>query len=93
MEGNDALGYPKLPIGLKYPVLDHGYVILRDVMGTDEDIVRAARISYGEGTRKVSEDQALIDHLMRHRHTSPFEMPVLRFQVKLPIFVERQWVR
>lgn len=80
-------------IGKKFPVLDHGYVILRDVMGDDQSIINAARISYQQGTRKVSEDAGLIDHLMRHRHTSPFEMPVLRFQVKLPIFVERQWVR
>ena len=80
-------------IGKKFDVLDQGYVILRDVMGDDQSIVNAARISYQQGTRKVSEDAGLIDHLMRHRHTSPFEMPVLRFQVKLPIFVERQWVR
>lgn len=80
-------------LGKKFEVLNHGYVILRDVMGSDEDIERAARISYQTGTREVSKTAALIDRLMRDRHTSPFELPVLQFQVKLPIFVERQWVR
>ena len=79
-------------VGKKFPLLDHGFVILRDVMGKDQDVAEIARISYGE-VSNPSKDENLIDHLMRHRHTSPFEMPVLRFQVKLPIFVERQWVR
>ena len=75
-------------------VLDHGYVKLVDVMGSDSEICKAARVSYHEeSTKKVHEDKGLIDHLMRHRHTSPFEMGVLKFEVKLPIFVERQWVR
>ena len=79
-------------IGKKFDVLDHGYVILRDVMGEDKDVAEIARISYGQ-VKNPSENAGLLDHLMRHRHTSPFEMPVLRFHVKLPIFVERQWVR
>ena len=75
-------------------VLNHGYIKLVDVMGSDAEICTAARVSYHEGsTKKVNEDRGLIDHLMRHRHTSPFEMGVLKFEVKLPIFVERQWVR
>ena len=82
------------PVGRKYKVLNHGHVILRGVFGTDQDIVNAARISYHEDSnRKVTDDAGLLDYLMRHHHTSPFEMVVFRFQVKLPIFVERQWVR
>lgn len=77
----------------EYSVLDHGFVRLIDYMGDDAAIVRAARVSYGKGTRKVSEDRALIRYLMRHRHTSPFEMVELKFHVKLPIFVARQWIR
>jgi thymidylate synthase (FAD) len=79
-------------IGKKFDVLDQGFVILRDVMGKDQDVAEIARISYGQ-VSNPSKDADLIDHLMRHRHTSPFEMPVIRLQVKLPIFVERQWVR
>ena len=75
-------------------VLDKGYIKLVDVMGSDEDICVAARVSYHEAsTKKVSEDKGLIDHLLRHRHTSPFEMGEMKFEIKLPIFVERQWVR
>lgn len=73
------------------PVLDHGYVKLLDVMGTDESVVDAARISYDR--RGKSEDRALIRYLLRHRHTTPFEMAVLKFEVKMPIFVARQWIR
>lgn len=81
-------------IGESADILDHGYIQLVDVMGSDEDICKAARVSYHEGsTTKVNEDRGLIDHLMRHRHTSPFEMGVMKFEIKLPIFVERQWVR
>lgn len=80
-------------IGKQFPVLNSGYVMLVDVMGSDAEIARAARVSYGEGTKKVHDDAGLIDHLMRMRHTSPFEMAELKFEIKVPIFVERQWVR
>lgn len=75
------------------PVLDHGFIRVIDYMGDDAAIVEAARVSYGRGTRKVSEDAGLIRYLMRHRHTTPFEMCVIKFHVKLPIFVARQWIR
>lgn len=75
------------------PLLDHGFVRVIDYMGDDAAIVQAARVSYGRGTRKVQEDQGLIDYLMRHRHTTPFEMCEIKFHVKLPIFVARQWIR
>ena len=78
---------------LTIPVLDKGFVRLVDQMGDDRAIVQAARVSYGEGTKTVREDAALIDYLMRHRHTSPFEMVVFKFHVKAPIFVARQWFR
>lgn len=80
-------------LGNSYPVLDHGFVRLVDVMGDDEAIVQAARVSYGKGTKSVSEDRGLIRFLMRHKHTSPFEMVEFKFHVKLPIFVARQWIR
>ncbi len=80
-------------LGNSYPVLDHGFVRLIDVMGDDAAIVQAARVSYGKGTKSVSEDRGLIRFLMRHRHTSPFEMVEFKFHVKLPIFVARQWIR
>jgi thymidylate synthase (FAD) len=75
------------------PVLDHGFVRVVDYMGDDGAVVQAARVSYGRGTRKVSEDKGLIDYLMRHRHSTPFEMCEIKFHVKLPIFVARQWIR
>ncbi|HEX7007431.1 MAG TPA: FAD-dependent thymidylate synthase [Alphaproteobacteria bacterium] len=75
------------------PVLDHGFVRVIDYMGDDGAIVQAARVSYGRGTKKVSEDQGLINYLMRHRHTTPFEMCEIKYHVKLPIFVARQWIR
>jgi thymidylate synthase (FAD) len=75
------------------PVLDHGFVRVIDYMGDDAAIVQAARVSYGRGTRKVSEDAGLIRYLMRHRHTTPFEMCEIKYHVKLPIFVARQWIR
>jgi thymidylate synthase (FAD) len=75
------------------PVLDHGFVRVIDYMGDDAAIVQAARVSYGRGTRKVSEDRGLINYLLRHRHTTPFEMCEIKFHVKLPIFVARQWIR
>src|SRR5579862_9378768 len=75
------------------PVLDHGFVRVIDYMGDDAAVVQAARVSYGRGTRRVSEDQGLINYLMRHRHTTPFEMCEIKYHVKLPIFVARQWIR
>jgi thymidylate synthase (FAD) len=75
------------------PVLDHGFVRVIDYMGDDGAVVQAARVSYGRGTRKVSEDKALIFYLLRHRHTTPFEMCEIKYHVKLPIFVARQWIR
>jgi thymidylate synthase (FAD) len=75
------------------PVLDHGFVRVIDYMGDDAGVVQAARVSYGKGTKKVSEDKGLIHYLMRHRHTTPFEMCEIKYHVKLPIFVARQWIR
>jgi len=75
------------------PVLDHGFVRVIDYMGDDAAIVQAARVSYGRGTRAANEDRGLIRYLMRHRHSTPFEMCEAKFHVKLPIFVARQWIR
>jgi thymidylate synthase (FAD) len=75
------------------PVLDHGFVRVIDYMGDDAAIVQAARVSYGKGTRRVNEDRGLIRYLMRHHHTTPFEMCELKLHCKLPIFVARQWIR
>lgn len=75
------------------PVLDHGFVRVIDYMGTDSAIVQAARVSYGKGTKKVNEDAGLINYLLRHRHTTPFEMCEIKFHIKLPIFIARQWIR
>jgi thymidylate synthase (FAD) len=75
------------------PVLDHGFVRVIDYMGDDAAIVQAARVSYGKGTKKLREDEGLIRYLMRHRHTTPFEMCEIKFHIKLPIFVARQWIR
>ncbi len=75
------------------PVLDHGFIRVVDYMGDDPAIVQAARVSYGRGTRRPSEDRGLIRYLMRHRHTTPFEMCEIKLHVKLPIFVARQWIR
>jgi thymidylate synthase (FAD) len=75
------------------PVLDHGFVRVIDYMGTDASVVQAARVSYGKGTKKVNEDQALVNYLLRHHHTTPFEMCEIKLHVKLPIFVARQWIR
>ncbi len=74
-------------------VLDHGFVRVIDYMGDDAAIVQAARVSYGRGTRRVSEDSGLIRYLMRHRHSTPFEMCEIKYHVKLPIFIARQWIR
>jgi thymidylate synthase (FAD) len=75
------------------PVLDHGFVRVIDYMGDDAAVVQAARVSYGKGTRKARDDAGLIKYLMRHRHTTPFEMCEIKYHVKLPIFVARQWIR
>lgn len=77
----------------EFQVLDKGFVRLVDYYGSDSRIVQAARVSYGEGTKTVSQDGALIDYLLRHQHTSPFEQVVFTFHLKMPIFVARQWVR
>jgi thymidylate synthase (FAD) len=77
----------------EYKCLNSGFVRLVDFMGGDESIVQAARVSYGKGTKTVNEDHGLIRYLMRHLHTTPFEMVELKFHVKLPIFVARQWIR
>ena len=75
------------------PLLDHGFIRVIDYMGDDSAVVQAARVSYGRGTRKVSEDRGLIRYLMRHWHSTPFEMCEIKLHVKLPIFVARQWIR
>jgi len=77
----------------KLPVLDDGFVCLVDVMGDDQAIVQAARVSYGEGTRQVSDDRGLIRYLLRHRHTTPFEMVEIKFLVRVPMDTWRQWIR
>jgi thymidylate synthase (FAD) len=74
-------------------VLDHGFVRVIDYMGDDGAVVQAARVSYGKGTKRLNEDRGLIQYLMRHRHTTPFEMCEIKYHVKLPIFVARQWIR
>ena len=75
------------------PILDHGFVRVVDYMGNDTSIVQAARVSYGKGTKKVSTDSGLIKYLMRHWHSTPFEMCEIKYHVKLPIFIARQWIR
>ncbi len=75
------------------PVLDQGFIRVIDYMGDDGAVVQAARVSYGRGTKKISEDRGLIRYLMRHHHTTPFEMCEIKFHVKLPVFVARQWIR
>ncbi|CAN2109776.1 FAD-dependent thymidylate synthase [Wolbachia pipientis] len=77
----------------EHKVLDHGFIRVVDYMGSDSAIVQAARVSYGKGTKQISQDEALIKYLMRHHHTTPFEMCEIKFHVKLPIFVARQWIR
>ena len=80
-------------LGLYFPVLDHGFAALVDYMGSDEDVERAARVSYGYGTRKTSETRGLIRYLRRHRHTTPSEMVELKLHCCMPIFIARQWIR
>jgi len=82
--------YPDFPY---IKVLNHGFVGLVDVMGDDSSIVQAARVSYGKGTKTTREDAGLINYLLRHRHTTPFEMVEFKFVARMPIFVARQWVR
>ncbi len=85
--GMEALLYQAIP------VLDHGFVRVIDYMGTDSAVVQAARVSYGRGTKMVNEDAGLINYLMRHWHSTPFEMCEIKLHVKLPMFVARQWIR
>jgi len=76
-----------------FPVLDHGFVRVVDYMGNDSAVVQSARVSYGQGTKKVNADKALINYLIAHRHTTPLEMCEIKFHIKLPIFIARQWIR
>jgi thymidylate synthase (FAD) len=80
-------------IGVKIPVLDHGFIIVRDYMGVDRSIADAARVSYGDGTRTVNDDASLISYLVEHQHSSPLEMCEIKLHIKLPLFVARQWIR
>jgi thymidylate synthase (FAD) len=75
------------------PILDHGFIRVIDYMGDDSSIVQAARVSYGKGTKKVSTDEGLIRYLLRHWHSTPFEMCEIKYHIKLPIFIARQWIR
>jgi thymidylate synthase (FAD) len=79
--------------GVKFPVLDHGHVILLDFMGSDADIAEAARTSYQAGTKQTSDDETLLKYLMRHRHSTPFEMAEIKLHVRVPMDTWRQWVR
>ena len=74
-------------------ILDHGFIRVIDYMGDDSAVVQAARVSYGKGTKQLNQDKGLINYLMRHKHTTPFEMCDIKFHIKLPIFVARQWIR
>ena len=87
METGEALRWKK------FPLLDDGFVCLVDWMGSDSSVVQAARVSYGEGTKRVSDDRTLIRYLMRHRHTTPFEMAEIKFLVRVPMDTWRQWIR
>jgi thymidylate synthase (FAD) len=96
--GEAPMTRPSVPdadrlIGVKHPVLSHGFVVLVDYMGNDAAIVQAARVSYGPGTKTVRDDRGLIRYLLRHRHTTPFEMVEFKFLMRLPIYVARQIVR
>jgi thymidylate synthase (FAD) len=97
-EVSELLERPSVPaldaiLGKKFPVLDDGFIRLIDYMGDDSAIVQAARVSYGKGTKKVNEDAGLIRYLMRHRHTTPFEMCELKIHVRVPMDCWRQWIR
>ena len=98
MEEIEVLEKIKVPaldeiLGKKFPVLDDGFVRVVDYMGSDESIVQAARVSYGKGTKKVSEDRGLIRYLLRHRHSTPFEMCEIKLHVRVPMDAWRQWIR
>src|SRR2546421_2483695 len=80
-------------LGVPFKVLDDGFIRVVDYMGSDESIVQAARVSYGKGTKKIHEDRGLIRYLMRHRHTTPFEMCEIKFHVRVPMDCWRQWIR
>ncbi len=94
-ESLDKLRVPELDeiLGKKFPVLDDGFIRVIDYMGSDESIVQAARVSYGKGTKKVTEDRGLIRYLMRHHHTTPFEMCEIKLHVRVPMDTWRQWIR
>ena len=97
-ETEPAMVRPVVPdadrlIGEKRPVLGHGFVVLVDYMGNDAAIVQAARVSYGRGTKSLRDDRGLIRYLLRHRHTTPFEMVEYKFLVRMPIYIARQWIR
>lgn len=98
LEERVVLSRPSVPamddmLGIAHPCLDHGFVRVIDYMGDDAAITQAARTSYGKGTRSTREDEGLIRYLMRHHHSTPFEMCEIKFHIKLPIFVARQWIR
>ncbi len=80
-------------LGAKFPILNEGFICIVDYMGCDFDIANAARVSYGKGTKTVNQDEGLIRYLMRHHHTTPFEMCEIKLHLKMPIFVARQWMR
>ena len=82
-----------LILGRKFPILDHGFVCVVDYMGCDADIANSARVSYGKGTKTINQDEGLIRYLMRHFHTTPFEMCEIKLHLKMPIFIARQWMR
>lgn len=88
-EIDEQIEYPEGAI----PVLDKGFVRLVDVMGDDSAIVQSARVSYGKGTKTVNQDEGLIRYLLRHRHTTPFEMVEFKFHARMPVFIARQWIR
>ena len=97
-DAEEPMRRPSVPeadalIGVRQPVLSHGFVALVDYMGNDAAIVQAARVSYGQGTKTLRDDRALIRYLMRHQHTTPFEMVEFKFLVRLPIYVARQFIR
>ena len=80
-------------LGKSFPILDHGFIRVVDYMGNDSSVVQAARVSYGTGTKSTRQDRGLIRYLMRHHHTTPFEMCDIKLHLKMPIFVARQWLR
>src|ERR1043165_10280122 len=80
-------------LGVPFKVLDDGFIRVVDYMGTDDSILQAARVSYGAGTKKINEDRGLIRYLLRHRHTTPFEMCEIKFHVRVPMDCWRQWIR